>query len=76
MYKKIYKDGILQNPVTKDNPFVNDAKVEKFPKQRRMNNTKGVRCIVSKIGVFSFLRYRTIRQTVGNKQIEHLQCVS
>ncbi len=60
-YKKIFENGILTNPITKDNPYVQFSSKKTQPKQRKKNNRKGNGTLVTRIGTFSFLKYRLVK---------------
>jgi hypothetical protein len=70
MYVKKYdENGICTNPITKDKPFINEPREPKLPKQRKHNNTQGVRCIVTRIGDTSFIKFSGKDQVVPSQRL-------
>jgi len=55
-YKKVFENGILQNPITKENPYLVSEKTRGGKKLRKSNNSKSYGLIVEKIGVLSFAK--------------------
>jgi len=62
-YKKIFENGVLQNPITKENPYVQIASQKSNLKTRAKNNRKGNGLMVTRIGTFSFLKYKLVKDT-------------
>jgi len=62
-YRKVYENGILKNPITKENPFISGSRADKR-KLRKSNNRKGNGLVVAKVGALSFAKYRVVKQQV------------
>jgi len=60
-YKKVYENGILKNPITKENPYQQIASQKKGKKLRNSNNRKGDGMVVVKTGLLSFSRYKIVQ---------------
>jgi hypothetical protein len=72
-YVKKYENGVLLNPITKENPHESGQSTKGESKLRRLSNSKGFGLIVSRIGRFTFQKYHKKRQlTPDSKIIEHL----
>ena len=69
-YVKIYENGILTNPITKEKPFIVQSRADRR-KARRSNNRKGFGTIVVKVGPLSFMRYKIIKQITNKGLITH-----
>lgn len=72
-YRKVYENGVLTNPITKDNPYIVSGKQDKR-KFRKSNNSKGVNLVVAKIGTLSFVKYLMVKQlgnNIGKRLIVH-----
>lgn len=69
-YKKVYENGILTNPITKENPYISQITKDK-KKVRKSNNTKGFRMICVRIGKLSFLKFHLREQLIKGKLITH-----
>lgn len=68
-YVKEYdENGILVNPITKENPFSNVAPSNRGNnrKSRFMGNTSGAKLVVGRA-----FKYRKSIQVIGTKRIEH-----
>jgi hypothetical protein len=70
-YRKIYENGILVNPITKEKPYTQIASQKDGKKIRKSNNRKGNGLVVSKVGVVDFVKYQIIKQITKNKLIVH-----
>jgi len=70
-YKKVYENGILTNPITKDKPYIQMPSQKDNDKTRKTNNRKGIGLVVAKIGPLSFAKYRIFKQKINNKIISH-----
>lgn len=68
--KKFDSGGKLLNPITKENPFVNQPKIKKEKDQRKKS-----RMIVLRFGK-TFYRYQSALQKIGGKTIYHSRLVS
>jgi len=72
-YKKQYdKNGVLLNPITKESPYLVEARQRGGKKFRKTNNTKGVSLLVRRIGVLSFEKSKVLKQYFMGKTIPHL----
>lgn len=63
-YKKIYEDGIVTNPITKDNPYLQAPSQKIKSEPRKSNNRKGNGLVIAKIGPLSFVKYNIIKQYI------------
>lgn len=72
-YKKQYVDGILVNPITKQNPYLQDTGKKRENKFRQGNNTQGFSMLIVRTGVLTFDRFKKVFQFVKGKRIQHLQ---
>lgn len=77
MYVKKYdSNGLLTNPITKEQPFLNrgdnrkSRRLLKFP-QRKSNNKAGSGCVVTRIGAMTFTRYQIVKQHFADRTIIH-----
>jgi hypothetical protein len=70
-YVKRYENGICVNPITKENPYVQLASEKQIKRQRKSTNRKGNGLVVVKIGATSFMKFRRVKQLVGNRLIVH-----
>jgi hypothetical protein len=74
MYVKQYdENGLVTNPITKERPFFNRGENRKSRRfyQRKSTNRKGPGCVVTKIGTFTFTKYRTVKQHLNGRLIIH-----
>lgn len=72
-YVKKYENGILVNPITKENPYNSGLTTKREKKFRKLSNTQGFRMLITRIGKFTFQKYHKSRQmTPKGKIIEHL----
>jgi len=67
-YKKEIVNGVLMNPITKENPYLVSERTRGGKKSRKSNNTQGTRLFVSKIGVFSFIKQKVKHQLVKSNK--------
>ena len=67
-YVKKYENGIVVNPITKDNPYLTESRDDKR-KFRKSNNRKGPGLVVSKIGILNFVKYRIHKHHLNRKLI-------
>lgn len=75
-YVKQYENGILVNPITKENPYIQHAGNKGEKKFRKFSNTKGFPMMLTRIGKFTFQKYHKKRQLTPNGNvIEHLIAV-
>ncbi len=70
-YVKKYENGILVNPITKENPYSQNPSDKGGKKLRRSHNGKSYPLTVVRIGKLSFAKYFNFRQTIGKKLIVH-----
>ena len=75
-YVKKYENGILTNPITKEQPYVQVESQKDGKRLRKSNNRKGNGLVVAKIGVLSFCKYRIVKQQSKRQQIVHSILVS
>ena len=71
-YVKILKDGILQNPITKENPYLSYSSGKGGGKLRKSNNKKGVSLMVRRIGILTFEKLHVVKQLVNGKLVMYL----
>lgn len=75
-YVKKYENGILANPITKDNPYNSGVSTKREKKFRKLSNTQGFGLLIIRIGKFTFQKYHKQRQLAPNGNvIEHLIAV-
>ena len=75
-YKKVHINGVLINPITKEEPYLH-----KYPNASRLkkllvnphpkNNKKGCRLIITYIGEGKFTKTFITKQRIGDKVIQH-----
>jgi hypothetical protein len=70
-YVKIYENGVLVNPITQENPYIQGPSQKNRTKQRLTNNKKGESVSVVRIGLLSFIKYNIQKQFIGDKLIVH-----
>jgi len=63
-YVKKYENGICVNPITKDNPYLQNPSNKDGKKMRLSSNGKGIELVVVKIGEMSFVKYFKVRQLI------------
>lgn len=72
-YVKEYDaNGVVTNPITKDNPYLHqypNRKARKNRQPRFMGNNKGVNLLL--MGKFGEFKYLKVMQRIGNKVIFH-----
>jgi len=69
-YVKKYNEstGLVDNPITKENPYLVAERSRGGKKFRKSNNTQGIRLLVTKIGKLSFLKQKVVNQLVVSKK--------
>lgn len=70
-YRKIYENGILTNPITKENPYTQMASQKEKALPRKSNNRKGNGLVVARVGTLSFAKYRIVKQQNENRLVVH-----
>ena len=70
-YVKEYKNGIVVNPITKENPYIQTASQKDNDKIRKSNNRKGNGLVVARVGALSFAKYRIVKQQNENRLVVH-----
>jgi hypothetical protein len=71
-YIKNFENGILTNPITKENPYLQSSSNKGGRKFRKSYNQKGIGLIVRRIGFLTFEKLYIRHQFVKNKIIFHL----
>jgi len=71
-YVKKFENGVLVNPISKENPVIQYSSNKGGKKFRKSNNKKGVSLMVRRIGVLTFEKLYTVKQYVDGKCINHL----
>lgn len=74
-YRKVYENGVLKNPITKDEPYLTTDETRRIRRERfrPFNNSKTLPNIVSKVGPTTFMRYVQRFQNINGKIVVHLQ---
>jgi len=69
-YVKKYNEctGLVENPITKENPYLVAERSRGGKKFRKSSNTKGIRLFVSRIGKLSFIKQKVVNQLVVSKK--------
>ena len=65
-YVKMYENGIVQNPITKEKPYIQVASQKIKSAPRKSNNRKGFGLVVARIGSLTFAKYRIVKQNIKN----------
>lgn len=70
-YVKEYKNGVLTNPITKEEPYISGASTKQRSKMRGANNRKGNGLVVTRLGAYAFLKYTQVKQYFNGKVVTH-----
>lgn len=65
-YKKVYENGVLTNPITKDNPFISGISQRPFKRKKRFL----IESFISKMNPTEKPKYDTYRISARGRQIK------
>ena len=73
-YKKVYNalTGKIDNPITKEKPYLSGQSDKGGKKFRKTNNKKGISLLIRRIGVLTFEKSHIVKQYFYGKTIPHL----